>query len=130
MLKNFHPSPLYLCLAAAQFHLRLRCRAESFGGQRPRTEAVISSSWFCCLGIVKADRSQIARRLAPYCSVATKRLKSALAQTQTTNAAAIAMITPLMRWSKCEPWIGNNCQETFIMVWKTAAAKTLLPVLL
>src|ERR1700733_5700365 len=51
-------------------------------------------------------------------------------QTTITTAAASAVMTPLTRWSKYEPWIGNNCQERFIMVWNAAAAKTLLPVLL
>lgn len=104
------------CFAAAEFQLRLRDRAESFGGRWPRRNAATSSGRFCCLGMVRADNSQIARRRVPYCSAAPKRLMSAGSQTTATTMAVSAMITPLTRGSQYEPRIGNNCQVTLIVV--------------
>src|ERR1039458_3626127 len=51
-------------------------------------------------------------------------------QTTTTAAATREVITAVTRGSKNEPWIGNSCQATFIVAWKSAAANTLLPALL
>jgi hypothetical protein len=47
-----------------------------------------------------------------------------------TIAAADAMSGPVTAGFQYEVLIGNNCYVRFIMAWKTAAAKTLLPALL
>ena len=46
------------------------------------------------------------------------------------NTATQTAIRPVIRGSKWEPFTGNDCQVTLIVAWNTAAAKTLLAVLL
>lgn len=46
------------------------------------------------------------------------------------NTATQTVIRPVIRGSKWEPFTGNDCQVTLIVAWNTAAAKTLLAVLL
>jgi len=50
--------------------------------------------------------------------------------TITTTNATPNVIRPVTRGSKKEPLTGNSCHVRFIMAWKMAATKTLLPVLL
>jgi hypothetical protein len=79
-------------------------------------------------------KDQIARQAlsqrGPTPSGISRRVNVRGPHTTVTSTAANAVIRPVIRGSKYEPWIGNNCQVTFLMVWKTAAAKTLPPVLL